>query len=125
MERILMESSEWNALLISGVTRSVYWSGCCLSCCAAVLDVWRHPVKVNAAAMHAMAMMICFFMICDGCGVFCWSARSAVQQCASLARANDARVEQRRNPASSACAMLEPPFIIRNAHKACSHEGLH
>src|SRR5690349_14218393 len=76
MNRILMESSEWNALLISGVTRSVYWSGCCLSCCAAVLDVWRHPVKVNAAAMHAMARMICFFMSCDGCGVSCWSARS-------------------------------------------------
>jgi hypothetical protein len=67
MDRILMESSEWNALLISGVTRSVYSS--CLSCCAAALDVWRHPVKVNAAAMHAMAMMICFFKICDGCGV--------------------------------------------------------
>ena len=33
-------------------------------------------MKVNAAAMHAMAMMIGFFMICDGCGVFCWSARS-------------------------------------------------
>jgi len=32
-----------------------------LSCCAVVLDVWRHPVKVKAAAMHAMTMMICFF----------------------------------------------------------------
>src|SRR5436190_482633 len=69
MDRILMESSEWNALLISGVTRSVYWSACLLSCCAAVLDVW-HPVKANAAAMHAMVMMVCIFMICDGCGVF-------------------------------------------------------
>ena len=52
----------------------------CLSCCAAVLDVWRHPVKVNAAVMHAMAMMICFFMICNGCRVLCWSARSAAQR---------------------------------------------
>src|SRR5260370_24877881 len=76
MDRILMESSEWNALLISGVTRSAYWRECCLSCCAAVLDAWRHPVKVNAAAMHAMAMTICSFMICDGCDVFYWSARS-------------------------------------------------
>src|SRR6266436_3420916 len=83
MDRIMMESSEWNALLISGVTRSVYWSGCCVSCCAAVLDVWRHPVKVNAAAMHAMAMTICSFMICDGCDVFYWSARSAAQRCGS------------------------------------------
>src|SRR5262249_43607829 len=78
MDRILMESSEWNALLISGVTRSAYWN--CLSCCAAALDVWRHPVKVNAADMHAMAMTISFFMICDGCDVFCWSARSAAQR---------------------------------------------
>jgi hypothetical protein len=58
--------------------------------------VWRHPVKVNAAAMHAMAMMICFFMICDGCDVFCLSARSAAQHRALLRGVTLGQQDQQR-----------------------------
>src|ERR1041385_6779738 len=94
MDRILMESFEWNALLISGVTRSVYWS--CVSGCAAFLDVWRHPVKVNAAAIHAMPTMIGLFMICDGCGLLCWSAHSADQRAAQCRRATGPRLPDRK-----------------------------